>query len=310
MAERVPRAHIRVGVEVLRRAVHERLVRHRAARRPVAVEHHRIVDARPLGVEGYRGALRGGKVENVGLVGIDHRAARARSPAGEGIARAREAVGCQRRRHIIGDGLVGHRAARAAVAVEHNGVSNGRPLRIEGHVRGAHRAVGGAVGIGRAGAVGRRVPAGEGIARARELVAIERGGRAVGDALVGHGTRTVVGVEDDVVGIGAPLRDAVGVAGGHGTRYRRVPAGEGVARFGRIGGGRNGCAVILCDWRNRRAACRIKCNGILVDVPLGVQRRAFGRHGVGRAVGIGHRAARARRPAGETVARAPIGVGG
>ena len=140
----------------------------------------------------------------------------------------------------------------------------GRPLRIQydAPARGEvlHRC---RIGVRYAAAIVLRVPSGEGVARPGEGTGRERGRRAVGHLLGGHGTSAAVGVELDRVGIGGEScherRGDVAVArpgggllhvvlgelgiGGHDDR-RTVerPAGETVAT---LRGGGDGAGRVL-----------------------------------------------------------------
>ena len=159
----------------------------------------------PCGGERHDGILGVGEVQDGRAVRVDG-AVRA-APAGEGVVRAREGVGGERLRRVVGEGLVGHRAL-AAVGVEADGVGVRRPLRIE--IDGAV-CLGGKVRDGRAvriddGSVLAGAPSREVIARAREGAGGERLRRIVGEGLVRDLALAAVGIEADDVGVRRPLR--------------------------------------------------------------------------------------------------------
>ena len=125
------------------------------------------------------------------------------APAGEGVARAREGVGRERLRRVVGEGLVGHQAGGVRGAgVEVDRVRDGRPVGDIGAV-----AVETVDGDGR---IGRRAAA---FRPAREVVAWADGGRegegrrfvgvggGVGRAFGERAAREVVGDGVDVAGV-------------------------------------------------------------------------------------------------------------
>ena len=67
----------------------------------------------------------------------------------------------------------------------------------------------------------------------------------------------------------------------HGGGNGLIPAGKGIACFGRVGRGGNGRAVILGDGGNLAAAGGIKGDSVLVELPLCRQGQGFG-HGIGK----------------------------
>ena len=147
-------------------------------------------------------------------------------PSGEGITCAGGVVQREGRRLYIISGVVGS-GHRAACKVVGNVVGDGIPLGEESHrATICRRQVVDAllVGIDHF-AIGRRCPAGEGIARAGEGVGGEGLGRAVGKRLAVHRTRTGVSVELHGVGVVNQLRGEGQVAATHGETV----VAEGVA---------------------------------------------------------------------------------
>ena len=208
--------------QILRRSVGEALLRHRGARAAVRVERHRVRIRRPHRVEVDRPVRRRRQVLDGRLVRMRHRAGCRRRPALERVARARKRVRRQRLRRVIGHREIRHRAA-AAVRVELHRVGVRLPDRVQGDrsVRRrrqvAHRLL---VGIDFASR-SRRRPTLERVARAREGVCRQRLRDIVGERLVRHRARALVGVELHRVAIRLVGRGQRHRASGHRERRRR-----------------------------------------------------------------------------------------
>ena len=120
---------------------------------------------------------------------------------------------------------------------------------------------------------------------AAEAVALLRG-RGLGDrrAVVlcdgGNGI-AAVRIKGDGILVHRPLCLDGHAPRGHRDGDRLVPAREGVALPGRVCGRGDRRPVFLGDGRDRAAAVRIKGQGILADVPLGIEGRIFRGHGAG-----------------------------
>ena len=71
------------------------------------------------------------------------------------------------------------------------------------------------------------------------------------------------------------------VFGRHGGGNGLIPAGKGIACFGRVGRGGNGRAVVLLNDDILPAVFRLKGDGVLVDLPPGSDGHVFSRHGSG-----------------------------
>ena len=71
------------------------------------------------------------------------------------------------------------------------------------------------------------------------------------------------------------------ILGRHGSGDLLIPAGKGVACFGRVGRGGNGRAVVLLNDDILPAVFRLKGDGVLVYRPPGGEGDVFGRHGGG-----------------------------
>ena len=78
-----------------------------------------------------------------------------------------------------------------------------------------------------------------------------------------------------------PLGGEGDVFGRHGGGNGLIPAGKGVACFGRVGRGGNGRAVVLLNDDILPAVFRLKGDGVLVYRPPGGEGDVFGRHGGG-----------------------------
>ena len=78
-----------------------------------------------------------------------------------------------------------------------------------------------------------------------------------------------------------PLGGDGHIPGRHGGGNGLIPAGKGVACFGRVGRGGNGRAVVLLNDDILPAVFRLKGDGVLVDLPLCRQGHILGRHGGG-----------------------------
>ena len=78
-----------------------------------------------------------------------------------------------------------------------------------------------------------------------------------------------------------PLGGDGHIPGRHGGGNGLIPAGKGVACFGRVGRGGNGRAVVLLNDDILPAVFRLKGDGVLVDLPLCRQGQGFG-HGIGK----------------------------
>ena len=78
-----------------------------------------------------------------------------------------------------------------------------------------------------------------------------------------------------------PLGGDGHIPGRHGGGNGLIPAGKGVACFGRVGRGGNGRAVVLLDDDIFPAVFRLKGDGVLVDLPPGGDGHIPGRHGGG-----------------------------
>ena len=220
--ESVARALELVLRQVLLVAVLERLVGHRAGPL-VGFVPDRVLVRPPLRIQGHGLARLGDHLGTGGHVFVGRsRAVRLGVPPGERIGVARESVCRQpggRPEHVVG---VGHLALGVvAVRVELDVVAVGAPLRVE---RYRHAVQVGevlhllAVLVAVASSVPLRVPAGERIPVALELVLCQRLLDAVLEGLILHRPRAVVGVEPDSVLVRAPLReqrDRLLVVGGH-----------------------------------------------------------------------------------------------
>ena len=71
------------------------------------------------------------------------------------------------------------------------------------------------------------------------------------------------------------------IPGQHGGGNGLIPAGKGIACFGRVGRGGNGRAVVLLNDDILPAVFRLKGDDVLVDLPLGGDGHIPGRHGGG-----------------------------
>ena len=78
-----------------------------------------------------------------------------------------------------------------------------------------------------------------------------------------------------------PLGGDGHIPGRHGGGNGLIPAGKGVACFGRVGRGGNGRTVVLLNDDILPAVFRLKGDGVLVDLPLCRQGQGFG-HGIGK----------------------------
>ena len=78
-----------------------------------------------------------------------------------------------------------------------------------------------------------------------------------------------------------PLGGDGHILGRHGGGNGLIPAGKGIACFGRVGRGGNGRAVVLLNDDILPAVFRLKGDGVLVDLPLGGDGHILGRHGGG-----------------------------
>ena len=78
-----------------------------------------------------------------------------------------------------------------------------------------------------------------------------------------------------------PLGGDGHIPGRHGGGNGLIPAGKGIACFGRVGRGGNGRAVVLLNDDILPAVFRLKGDGVLVDLPLCRQGQGFG-HGIGK----------------------------
>ena len=81
--------------------------------------------------------------------------------------------------------------------------------------------------------------------------------------------------------VGLPLGGDGHIPGRHGGGNGLIPAGKGVACFGRVGRGGNGRAVVLLNDDILPAVFRLKGDGVLVDLPLGGDGHILSRHGGG-----------------------------
>ena len=124
----------RVGGEVLRLVVGQRLGRHRTGRRTVAVEDHRVLDRFPLRIQGHGRTLGGREVGNKFLVIVTvSLAVRAGVPSCELITY----LGEGHRRQLPRLGIVFQfmrlHLAGSAVGIEGDGVGDGFPSRDESY---------------------------------------------------------------------------------------------------------------------------------------------------------------------------------
>ena len=78
-----------------------------------------------------------------------------------------------------------------------------------------------------------------------------------------------------------PLGGDGHIPGRHGGGNGLIPAGKGIACFGRVGRGGNGRAVVLLNDDILPAVFRLKGDGVLVDLPPGSDGHVFSRHGGG-----------------------------
>ena len=78
-----------------------------------------------------------------------------------------------------------------------------------------------------------------------------------------------------------PLGGDGHIPGRHGGGNGLIPAGKGIACFGRVGRGGNGRSVVLLNDDILPAVFRLKGDGVLVDLPLGGDGHIPGRHGGG-----------------------------
>ena len=78
-----------------------------------------------------------------------------------------------------------------------------------------------------------------------------------------------------------PLGGDGHIPGRHGGGNGLIPAGKGIACFGRVGRGGNGRSVVLLNDDILPAVFRLKGDGVLVDLPLCRQGQGFG-HGIGK----------------------------
>ena len=78
-----------------------------------------------------------------------------------------------------------------------------------------------------------------------------------------------------------PLGGDGHIPGRHGGGNGLIPAGKGVACFGRVGRGGNGRAVVLLNDDILPAVFRLKGDGVLVDLPL-CRQGQIGGHGIGK----------------------------
>ena len=77
-----------------------------------------------------------------------------------------------------------------------------------------------------------------------------------------------------------PLGGDGHIPGRHGGGNGLIPAGKGVACFGRVGRGGNGRAVVLLNDDILPAVFRLKGDGVLVDLPLCRQGQTGGHGGL------------------------------
>ena len=223
----------------------------------------------PCGGKRHDGVLGVGEVQDGRAVRVDG-AVRA-APAGESVARAREGVGRERLRHVVGQGLVGHRAGVGVGSVEMDGVGDGRPVGGVGAV--AVRAGGDGDGFIGCRAVAAR-PAVEGVAGAHgvregDFVAVVGVGGWVGRAAAGE-------VAGDGVGMAGVERGKAGLVEGAAQRLvRQVLDGAALAGDVEGGGGVVGDRALECE--DVRAAA----GEVGERAPGGRERRRAGdRHGL------------------------------
>ena len=202
-----------------------------------------------------------------------------RQPACKGIAglgRCRRCSNCSA--VVLRDGI--HRSA--AVRVKGNGILVDIPLRIEGHSPSSLR---GQVlylcliFIGSPLSVCLCVPAGKGVAGTGVAAFCQRRRCIIGQLQRIHGSLPAIGIKYQLVGNGLPFcsdRQSLFRHHRHGGWNFLVPAVKDIARFS--GGCRcgDGGAVVLRDGIRRSAAVRIKGDGVLVDVPLCIERYISG----------------------------------
>ena len=81
--------------------------------------------------------------------------------------------------------------------------------------------------------------------------------------------------------VGLPLGGDGHILSRHGGGNGLIPAGKGIACFGRVGRGGNGRAVVLLNDDILPAVFRLKGDGVLVDLPPGSDGHVFSRHGSG-----------------------------
>ncbi|OQA64660.1 MAG: hypothetical protein BWY37_02013 [Firmicutes bacterium ADurb.Bin262] len=195
----------------------------------------------PFGVQLDLGPRDGRQVVDALKIVVDHRALRARRPADKRIAGSDKSVGRQVDGRIVGNGLVGHRAAGGSVTVKDHIVGVRCPLRekiefpvvFRRQVDDALR-----VSVGRLSLV---LPTAECIAGFCESVGRQVLGDIIGVRRIAHRAACVsVAVIFYGVSVGRPFRIERLVAVGHQERgvlrirHRaargRRPAGEGVAQ--------------------------------------------------------------------------------
>ena len=175
--------------------------------------------------------------------------------------------------HCVLDGVVTFLQDRAIPVEPADMILMQRPLGVEGDVR-----IGGdfsLVDIGRSGAVSFRVPTGEVIVRAGEVVG-GQGGRLIGLYSLGtHGALAIIGFEGDdrvlgPLGIQGGIRAEIHgrpVGIGHaGAVCLGIPAGEGVVLTGEGVGSQHdvNAGIDVHGIHAARAAVRVKGNGDFV----------------------------------------------